>query len=53
MDLYQTFNMGIGLVLIVNPNDSRRVLNLLGSNVCSEIGKVIKDESNKVYLSEK
>ena len=52
-DLYQTFNMGIGLVIMVSPNEKDRVVSLLGAGSCTEIGVAIKDESNSVFLNEK
>jgi phosphoribosylaminoimidazole (AIR) synthetase len=45
--------MGIGLVIMVNPNEKNRVLNLLEKGSCTEIGVAIKDESNSVFLNEK
>jgi phosphoribosylformylglycinamidine cyclo-ligase len=52
-DLYQTFNMGVGLVLIVGAAEKERLQAVVGAENCSEIGVVIKDDSNKVYLNEK
>ena len=52
-DLYQTFNMGIGLVLIVGLDEKDRALGLLGENNCTEIGLAIKDGTGAVHLNEK
>jgi phosphoribosylformylglycinamidine cyclo-ligase len=52
-DLYQTFNMGIGLVLIVGLDEKDRALELLGENNCTEIGLAIKDGTGAVHLNEK
>ena len=52
-DLYQTFNMGIGLVLIVSPEEKESLRSVVGFENCNEIGVVIKDSSNAVYLNEK
>jgi phosphoribosylformylglycinamidine cyclo-ligase len=52
-DLYQTFNMGIGLVIVVSPEEKGEVFRCLGAKNYTEIGVVIKDESNSVFLNEK
>lgn len=52
-ELYQTFNMGVGLVLIVGSTEKGRLQSIVGPENCSEIGVVIKDDSNAVYLNEK
>ena len=51
-DLYQTFNMGIGLVLIVDRSEKSELLSLVGGKNCSEIGTVIEDNKNLVYLND-
>ena len=51
-DLYQTFNMGIGLVLIIDKSQKDRLVSLVGKDNCSEIGFIIKDGLNSVRLSE-
>jgi len=51
-DLYQTFNMGIGLVLIIDKSQKERLVSLVGKDNCSEIGFIIKDGLNSVHLSE-
>ena len=51
-DLYQTFNMGIGLVLIVDRSEKNELLSLVGGKNCSEIGTVIEDNKNLVYLND-
>tara|TARA_Y100000748_G_scaffold42842_2_gene31779 strand:+ start:3828 stop:4877 length:1050 start_codon:yes stop_codon:yes gene_type:complete len=52
-DLYQTFNMGVGLVLIIDAVEKEKLQAVVGAKNCSEIGVVIKDDSNMVYLNEK
>jgi len=44
--MYQTFNMGIGMVLIVSPNDASKVMDELKMAEYNSylIGKVIKRE---------
>ena len=49
-DLYQTFNMGIGLVLIVEQSEKDRLISLIGKDSCSEIGVVVNDSVNAVHL---
>ena len=49
-DLYQTFNMGIGLVFIVEQSEKDRLISLIGKDSCSEIGVVVKDSVNAVHL---
>ena len=49
-DLYQTFNMGIGLVFIVEQSEKNRLISLIGKDSCSEIGVVISDNVNEVHL---
>ena len=49
-DLYQTFNMGVGLVFIVEQSEKDRLISLIGKDSCSEIGVVVKDSVNAVHL---
>ncbi len=51
-ELYRTFNMGIGLVFVVNKDEKEKIMGLLKNRGCVEIGHTIKDESQKVYLNE-
>lgn len=51
-ELYRTFNMGIGLVFVVNKDEKEKIMGLLKNRGCVEIGHIIKDESQKVYLNE-
>ena len=49
-DLYQTFNMGIGLVFIVEQSEKDRLVSLIGKDSCSKIGVVVNDSVNAVHL---
>ena len=49
-DLYQTFNMGVGLVFIVEQSEKGRLISLIGKDSCSEIGVVVNDGVNAVHL---
>jgi len=49
-DLYQTFNMGIGLVFIVEQSEKGRLISLIGKDSCSKIGDVVNDSVNAVHL---
>jgi phosphoribosylformylglycinamidine cyclo-ligase len=49
-DLYQTFNMGIGLVLIVDESEKERLISFIGSDNCNKIGLVVDDSDNAVHL---
>ena len=51
-ELYRTFNMGIGLVFVVDNNKKEGILELLKNEGCVEIGRTIKGSSQKVYLNE-
>ena len=51
-DLYQTFNMGIGLVLIVDKTQKNGLISVVGADSCSEIGIVKEDGENLVYLND-
>ena len=49
-DLYQTFNMGVGLVFIVEQSEKNRLISLIGKDSCSKIGVVVNDSVNAVHL---
>ena len=49
-DLYQTFNMGVGLVFIVEKSEKDRLISLIGKDSCSKIGVVVNDSVNTVHL---
>ena len=49
-DLYQTFNMGIGLVLIVDESETEKLISFIGRDSCDKIGIVIDDKDNMVHL---
>ena len=49
-DLYQTFNMGVGLVFIVEQSEKDRLISLIGKDSCSKIGVVVNDSVNAVHL---
>ena len=49
-DLYQTFNMGVGLVFIVEKSEKNRLISLIGKDSCSKIGVVVNDSFNTVHL---
>ena len=51
-DLYQTFNMGIGLVLIVDESETEKLISFIGRDSCDKIGIVIDDKDNMVHLYE-
>tara|TARA_B100000575_G_C23133132_1_gene657668 strand:- start:490 stop:1524 length:1035 start_codon:yes stop_codon:yes gene_type:complete len=50
IEMFRTFNMGIGLVIIINENDKKQVMNQL-SDFCKvfEIG-IVNNNKNKVEL---
>ena len=50
-DLYQTFNMGIGLVFIVEESEKDMLISFVGKNSCSKIGVVVDDGLNAVHLN--
>ena len=50
-DLYQTFNMGIGLVFIVEESEKDRLISFVGKNSCSRIGVIVDDGLNAVHLN--
>ena len=51
-DLYQTFNMGIGLVLIVDESKKEKLISFIGRDNCNNIGVVVNDKDNVVHLYE-
>ena len=51
-ELYKTFNMGIGLVLIVEENQKGSIIKTLENDGCKEIGRIITSSSKEVYLRE-
>ena len=51
-DLYQTFNMGIGLVLIVDESKKEKLISFIGRDNCNSIGVVVNDKDNMVHLYE-
>ena len=52
-DLYQTFNMGIGLVLVVNSSERDALFSIVGKDACCEVGSVVEDGLNLVHLNGK
>jgi phosphoribosylformylglycinamidine cyclo-ligase len=52
-EMYGTFNMGVGLVLVVNKNEAEAVNKIIDSqNMDSFIlGEVVKDHNNKIILN--
>jgi phosphoribosylformylglycinamidine cyclo-ligase len=52
-ELYRTFNMGIGLTIIVDPSQKDQLVNMLGQNRCFEIGVITPSSSKQVYLNDK
>ena len=52
-ELYRTFNMGIGLTIIVDPSQKDQLVNMLGQNRCFEIGVITPNSSKQVYLNDK
>ncbi|MAS39614.1 MAG: phosphoribosylformylglycinamidine cyclo-ligase [Candidatus Marinimicrobia bacterium] len=51
-DLYQTFNMGIGLVFIVEDSEKDMLISFIGKNSCSKIGVIVDDGLNVVHLND-
>ena len=49
-DLYQTFNMGIGLVLIVDESEKEGLISFIGRESCNKIGVVVDDKDNVVHF---
>ena len=52
-EMYRTFNMGIGLTIIVDPSQKDRLVKMLGVNNCLEIGVIVSNSSKQVYLNDK
>ena len=52
-ELYRTFNMGIGLTIIVSPSQKDSLIKMLGEDGCYEIGTMVTDSSKQVYLNDK
>ena len=52
-ELYRTFNMGIGLVFVVDNENKEKIMGLLKNDGCVEVGRVIEDKRQKVYLNER
>ena len=52
-ELYRTFNMGIGLVFVVDNENKEKIMGLLKNDGCVEVGRVIEDARQKVYLNER
>ena len=52
-ELYRTFNMGIGLVFVVDNENKEKIMGLLKNDGCVEVGRVIEDTRQKVYLNER
>ena len=50
-DLYQTFNMGIGLVFIVKESEKDKLVSFIGGDSCSVIGAIVNDSLNAVHLN--
>ena len=53
-EMHRTFNMGIGLVLVVDPQSSSKVMNFVKRSGCPafEIGRVIKGKNRKIVFRE-
>jgi phosphoribosylformylglycinamidine cyclo-ligase len=52
-EMYRTFNMGIGLTIIIDPSQKDRLVKMLGANNCLEIGVIVSNSSKQVYLNDK
>ena len=52
-EMYRTFNMGIGLTIIIDPSHKDRLIKMLGVNNCLEIGVIVSNSSKQVYLNDK
>ena len=51
-ELYRTFNMGIGLALVVEESKKSTMMRALENEGCVEIGKIITGPSKEVHLNE-
>ena len=45
--------MGIGLVFVVDNENKEKIMGLLKNDGCVEVGRVIEDKRQKVYLNER
>ncbi len=52
-EMYRTFNMGIGLTIIIDPSHKDQLVKMLGVNNCLEIGVIVSNSSKQVYLNDK
>ena len=52
-ELYRTFNMGIGLTIVVDRAQKNLLIETLGINNCFVIGSVVPDLKRRVYLNDK
>ena len=52
-EMYRTFNMGIGLTIVIDPSQKDRLVKMLGANNCLEIGVIVSNSSKQVYLNDK
>ena len=50
-ELYRTFNMGIGLALVVEENKKNAAIRALENDGCVEIGRIIESSSKEVCLN--
>ncbi|HEM55181.1 MAG TPA: phosphoribosylformylglycinamidine cyclo-ligase [Thermodesulfobium narugense] len=46
-EMYRVFNMGIGMILVVNPSNVNEILRYLGSNA-KVIGKIVSSDERRV-----
>ena len=51
-DMFNTFNMGVGMTVIVSENDAARALEILKQNGEEPyiIGRIVKDSESKITL---
>jgi len=52
-ELYRTFNMGIGLTIVVDSSQKDQLVKTLGQDTCFEIGVIASSSSKRVYLNDK
>ena len=52
-EMYRTFNMGIGLTIVIDPSQKDQLVKMLGANNCLEIGVIVSNSSKQVYLNDK
>jgi phosphoribosylaminoimidazole (AIR) synthetase len=48
--MYRVFNMGIGMILVVNPANVEEILKSLGSNA-RIIGKIVASDERRVEFA--